>query len=262
MEWADIAIMGGTGIYDPKLLDKAKQINISTPYGPPSDMITVGEYGRRRVAILPRHGKNHSLPPHKINYRANIWALKQLGVKQIISPCAVGSLQDDVHPGTIVLVDQFIDRTNGRLSTFYEGGKVCHISVADPVCPEMKRIAAESTKKCGLKFRGSGTYVCIQGPRFSTRAESRLYRNWGAHVIGMTMVPECVLAREAEICYLSLATVTDYDTFKENSVDIKAILKAVKDNEENIKRLITDMTPKLPEERACPCKDALSDAFV
>ena len=216
----------------------------------------------RKVAILPRHGRKHTIAPHLINYRANIHALKQLGVKRIISPCAVGSLRDDIKPGEFVFIDQFIDRTNGRDSSFYGQGKVCHISVADPVCPELRKLFVESAKKLGLGFRETGTYVCINGPRFSTRAESRLYRSWGGHVIGMTLVPECVLAREAEICYVGIATVTDYDTFREEPVSIESVLETMKDNLEKVKRLIADVVPRIPEERNCSCKDALQGAFV
>ncbi|RLJ06492.1 MAG: S-methyl-5'-thioadenosine phosphorylase [Candidatus Aenigmatarchaeota archaeon] len=262
MEKAEIGIIGGTGIYESELLKNVKEISVNTPYGKPSDSILIGDYYGRRVAILFRHGRNHSTAPHLINYRANIHALKQLGVKRIISSSAVGSLQDDIHPGDIVFVDQFIDRTHGRESSFYGEGKVCHISVADPVCPELHSLLAEAAKKLGIAFRANGTYVCINGPRFSTRAESRLYRSWNAHVIGMTLVPECVLAREAEICYASIATVTDYDTFKEEAVSIEKILEIMKENLEKVKKIIAEVIPKIPVERNCFCKDALKDAFV
>jgi len=259
---AEIGIIGGTGVYDPRFLEETREVRVDTPFGPPSDAITLGVYKGRNVAILPRHGKKHTIPPHRINYRANIFALKKIGVEQIISPCAVGSLQDYIKPGEFVLVDQFIDRTHGRESSFYDESRVCHISVADPVCPDLTTLARVSAKKLGLRFNPYGTYVCIQGPRFSTRAESRMFRGMGAHVIGMTLVPECVLAREAEICYLSIATVTDYDTFKEQSVSIEQVVKTMKENEDKLKALLTDIIPKIPKVRNCPCKDALRDALL
>lgn len=259
---AEIGIIGGTGIYDPDILKKKEIKEIDTPYGKPSDYFTLGEYEGRRVAILPRHSRDHGLSPHKINYRANIDAFKQLGVKQIISPCAVGSLQENIKPGEFVFVDQFIDRTHGREQTFYDKDKVCHISVADPICQNLREIGIEKAKELGLAYHGSGTYVCIQGPRFSTRTESQMYRSWNGHVIGMTIVPEAVLAREAEICYLSIATVTDYDTFKEHAVNIEEIIQVIKDNTGHIKNLIQKIIPDMPEERNCECASALKNAFV
>jgi len=262
MSKAEIGIIGGTGVYDPDILKEKEIVEIDTAYGKPSDSFVVGDYEGRKVAILSRHGKSHTLTPHKINYRANIDAFKQLGVKFILSPCAVGSLQDNIRPGEFVLVDQFIDRTWGRESTFYDKDKVCHISVADPACSVLRGIAVESARNLGLKYHEKGTYLCMQGPRFSTRAESRLYRSWGAHVIGMTMVPECVLAREAEICYLSIATVTDYDTFKEHPTNIQDIMEVVRKNTDHIKDLITKIIPEIPQERNCVCSTSLKNAFV
>jgi 5'-methylthioadenosine phosphorylase len=259
---AEIGIIGGSGIYDPGLLEDAKQVEVKTPYGSPSDRITLGVYAGRKVAILPRHGVKHQFNPSNVPYRANISALKQLGVTHVISPCAVGSLQDGIHPGDFVFVDQFIDRTTMRQQSFYDKGRVCHISVADPVCPDMHRILCEAAKKLGFRHHEKGTYVCIEGPRFSTRAESRLYRSWCAHVIGMTMVPECVLAREAELCYAGIATITDYDTFREDAVSIEKILQTMKGNLENVKKLLLEAIPKVPAERRCGCKDALKGALL
>jgi 5'-methylthioadenosine phosphorylase len=262
MDSAEIGIIGGTGVYDPELLEDKKEVSINTSYGSPSDMITLGTYEGRRIAVLPRHGKNHTIPPHKINFRANIYALKQLGVTRIRAPCAVGSLQDDLKPGVFVLVDQVIDRTSERKSTFYEEEKVCHIDVADPVCSEVKNLLVGAANKLNLSHHPEGTYVCIQGPKFSTRAESKLYRNWGGHVIGMTLVPECVLAREAEICYTSIAMVTDYDTFREQAVSIEGIINTMKSNVERVKSLLIEVISQIPKERTCACKDALKGAFA
>ncbi|MFH1978262.1 MAG: S-methyl-5'-thioadenosine phosphorylase [Candidatus Aenigmatarchaeota archaeon] len=262
MDDVQIAIIGGTGVYDPDILEDKKEINVETPFGSISAPIIVGNYENRKIAILLRHGPGHKIAPHNINYRANIYALKQLGVTHIISPSAVGSLQEDYHPGELVFVDQFIDRTHSRHSTFYDKDKVCHISVADPVCPDMRNIGIESAEELGLKHHKTGTYVCIQGPRFSTRAESLLFKSWNGHVIGMTMVPEAVLAREAEICYMNIATVTDYDSFKEEAVSLSDVLEIMKENTENVKNLIKNLIPKLSEERSCACSKALNNALI
>lgn len=261
-EQAEIGIIGGSGIYEAGLFEESKELKVYTPYGETSDLITIGTYLGRRVAFLPRHGKGHRIPPHKVNSRANVWALKQLGVKRIISPSAVGSLKMNLRPGDIVLPDQFIDRTQGRPSTFYEGGKVCHISVADPFCPELREVALKASQELGIRVHQRGTYVCIQGPRYSTRAESKMFRSWGGDIIGMTLVPECVLAREAEICYLTLAAVTDYDVWAEKPVTAEEVVKVLKENVEKLRRLIKAIIPKIPQERRCPCKDALKEAII
>ncbi len=260
---AQIGIIGGTGVYDPKLLKDAKQVEVETPYGRPSDRITLGVYEGKPIAILPRHGSDHRFSPSLVNYRANIWALKSLGVTRVLAPYAVGSLQEDIKPGDFVFVDQFIDRTHGRASTFYDKpGKVCHISVADPVCQELRNMLTETAKALNLSFRPGGTYVCIEGPRFSSRAESRSYQSMGAHVIGMTMVPECVLAREAELCYAGIAMVTDYDTFKEQAVSIEEVTKSMKENIEKVRKLLAGTIRKIPEKRGCACGKALEGAFI
>lgn len=260
---AQIGIIGGTGTYDPELLEDAKQVEVETPFGRPSDKITLGVYEGKGVAILPRHGLKHEFSPSLVNYRANIWALKSLGVTRVLAPYAVGSLQDDIKPGDFVFVDQFLDRTHGRASTFYDKpGKVCHISVAEPVCLELRNILTESAKGLNLSFHPEGTLVCTEGPRFSSRAESRLYRNWGAHVIGMTMVPECVLAREAELCYAGIAMVTDYDTFKEQAVSMEEVVEKMKENIEKVKKLLAETIKRIPEGRSCPCGKALEGAFI
>ena len=257
-----VGIIGGSGVYDPKLLTGVKQIKVHTPYGNPSDLVTVGKLHDREVVVIPRHGPHHTESPTDVNYRANIWAMKELGVTHILSPCAVGSLQDNIKPGEFVFVDQFIDKTTKRKSTFYEGHHVCHISVAEPTCPNLNKVLIETSKKLKLHFHEKGTYICIEGPRFSTRAESRLYRNLGAHIIGMTLVPECVLARETEICYSSIAMVTDYDTFKEESVTIEEVLKTMNKNIKKVKNLLMEVIPKIPEKRDCYCATALKGALL
>ncbi|MCS6767676.1 MAG: S-methyl-5'-thioadenosine phosphorylase [Candidatus Nitrosocaldus sp.] len=260
---ASIAIIGGTGIYDVGMLEDAREVKVYTPYGDTSDMITVGKYAGKSIAFLPRHGKEHRIPPHRIPARANIWALKQIGVRRIIAPAAVGSMRDGIGPGDIVIPDQFIDFTKRREYTFYDGGEVCHVSLADPFCPELRRIAVEQCKALNLGVHERGTYICIEGPRYSTRAESLFFRDMmKADVIGMTLVPECVLAREMEICYLSIATVTDYDVWAEKPVSTQEVIDTLRKNSANVKRLLREVIPRIPDERKCACKDALKDAMI
>lgn len=259
---AEIGVIGGTGLYDPSLLKSVQEVIVETPYGKPSDAITIGELADKYVAFLPRHGKKHTIRPTDINVRANIFALKKLGVKRIVAPATVGSLREGYQPGEIVFVDQFIDRTTRREQSFYTQDKVCHITVAEPMCPELRQNLIDAAKNLNLKFHNTGTYVCIEGPRFSTKAESKMFQQWGADIVGMTLVPECVLAREAEICYASIATVTDYDVWKEHPVCVDDILKTMKTNIENVKRLIAKAIAKLPTECACKCNEALKGAFV
>ncbi|MGD2141860.1 MAG: S-methyl-5'-thioadenosine phosphorylase [Candidatus Bathyarchaeota archaeon] len=259
---AEIAVIGGTGVYDPEIIEDAREVKVNTPYGAPSDFITLGKYEGRCVAFIPRHGRGHQIPPHRINSRANIWALKQLGVTRIVASSAVGSLREDYVPGDFVITDQFIDRTKGRPDTFYEGGQLCHISSADPICPELHDFFVKQAEKRDLRVHPKGTYVCVQGPRFSTRAESRLFRQWGAEIIGMTLYPECVLSREAEICYVSVGMVTDYDVWAERPVSTQDIVETMNANSENFKRLIMDALPEIPYERACGCGEALKHALL
>lgn len=259
---AEIAIIGGTGIYDPELLEDKKEVKVYTPYGAPSDMIILGRHQGRDIAFLPRHGRGHQIPPHRINNRANIWALRELGVGCIIASSAVGSLRDDYAPGDFVMTDQFIDRTKNRPDTFYEGGRICHISAADPICPELHNFFVDFAKELDLKVHPSGTYVCIEGPRFSTRAESRLFRTWGADVVGMTLYPECVLAREAQICYVSIGMVTDYDVWAEKPVSTREIVETMNRNAANFKKLVMQAIPRLPRERTCGCGEALKEATL
>ena len=201
---AEIGIFGGTGIYDSELLQDSKEITIETPYGKTSDTITIGEFEGKRIAFMPRHGKKHSIPPHLINYCANIWAFKELGITRIISPMAVGSLKEEIKPGDFVLPTQFIDFTKSRRNSFSEDGRVIHISVADPFCPDLQEIVSETAGNQSITLHKDCTYACIEGPRFSTKAESKFYKSTGSDIIGMTLVPECQLAREAQMCYVSI----------------------------------------------------------
>ena len=259
-EIAEIGIFGGTGIYDSGLLKDSKEISIDTPYGKTSDSITVGEFNGKKVAFMPRHGKKHTIPPHLINFRANIWAFKELGVKRIIAPSAVGSLKEEFEPGNLALPSQFIDFTKSRKGTFSENGRVIHISVADPFCPELQKVILNVTKIQGIKIHQDCTYVCIEGPRFSTKAESRFFRTTGADIIGMTLVPECQLAREAQICYVSLSTVTDYDVWAEKPVTAKEVMETLAKNVEMTKKLLTFVIDQIPEVKSCSCEKALEEA--
>ncbi len=259
---AEIGIIGGTGFCDPQLVKNGKEVHVDTPYGPPSDTIIVGELRGRKVAFLPRHGRGHTIRPTDVNSRANIHAFKRLGVQRILAPSTAGSLKEECRPGDLVFVDQFIDRTTRREQSFYTGPKVCHISVAEPTCPELRKTMTKVADEMEIRYHETGTYVCIEGPRFSTRAESRMFRSWGADVVGMTLVPECVLAREAEICYASIATVTDYDVWKDHPVSAGEVARTMKQNVEKVKNLVMETIARIPKERACDCKDALKSAAV
>ena len=261
---AEVGIIGGTGVYDPGLLSSKRELKVHTPYGEPTDLVTIGEYSGVKVAFIPRHGRGHRIPPHSINSRANIWALKQLRVKRIIAPSAVGSLQEGYKPGDIVIPDQFIDFTKKRQYTFYDGGQVCHVSVADPFCSEVRSIAIDRIKKMKFTMHDRATYVCIEGPRFSTRAESKFFRDvMKADIIGMTLVPEVNLAREAEICYTSIATVTDYDAWADHPVTSAEIIETLSKNVEKTKKLIADLVLAIPAARKkCACGSALENALL
>ncbi len=259
---AEIGVIGGTGVYDPEVIEDAREVKVYTPYGAPSDLVTLGTYKGRSIAFIPRHGRGHQIPPHRINARANIWAMKQLGVDRIVASSAVGSLREDYSPGDFVITDQFIDRTKARPDTFYDGGQICHISSADPVCPQLHDYFVDHAGRLGVTVHPTGTYVCVNGPRFSTRAESRLFRQWGADIIGMTLYPECVLAREAEICYVSVAMVTDYDVWAEKPVSTQEILETLRVNSANFKSLIMEALPGIPTERECGCGEALKYAVL
>jgi len=262
---AEIGIIGGSGFYE--FLDNSRSLKIKTPYGDPSDEITIGEYKGRKIAFLPRHGKRHHLPPHKIPYRANIFALKSLGVKHIISPTAVGSLKKDFKPGDFVICDQFIDMTRQREATYYSGPKTVHISSADPYCPSLKTISINQCRKLSLPFHDKGTAVIVEGPRFSTKAESRWFSKIGAEVINMTQYPEVVLAREAGMCYLNISIVTDYDAGLKGEkgvkpVSAKEVMEMFDKNIKNLQKLIFSIIEKIPEKRNCRCGKALEDAIM
>ena len=258
-----IGIIGGSGIDDPKILADQKRIKKHTPFGSPSDLITTGTLNGVSCVVIPRHGDNHRISPSNVNFRANIWAMKDLGVTHILAPTACGSLREDIKPGHLVFIDQFIDRTTRRIQTFYEGQEVCHIPMAEPFCPQVRKLLAESAKSLHLEFHDKGTMVTIEGPRFSTKAESHMFRGWGAHVINMTTCPEAVLAREAGICYQPIAMSTDYDCWRESeeSVTLDMILATMKKNADNVKRLLVDVIPKIKFE-SCACKDAIKTSVM
>jgi len=253
-----IAIIGGSGVYDPKIFKKEREIKIKTPFGYSSAPIEIGDFFGKKIAFLARHGKKHQFPPHKVPQRANISALKKLGIERIIGICAVGSLNKEFKPGEIVIPDQFIDFTKKREYTFYDKETV-HVSVADPFCPELREVFYAETKKLKIPVHKTGTYFCIEGPRFSTKAESKFFRNF-ADIIGMTLVPEITLAKEKEICYLSLAMITDWDVWKEEPVQFKKLVKTMRENLEKIKILLETGIPKIKEKRRCICGETLKNA--
>lgn len=255
---AKIAIIGGSGLEDPRFFKKIKEIKMKTPFGPPSGQINLGEFFGKKIAFLSRHGKNHSIPPHKVNSRANLWALKKIGIERVIGVSAVGSLQKSFKPGEIVICGQFIDFTKKRDYTFYDKETI-HVSLADPFCPELRDLFYKEAEKLKIPVHKDGTYWCIEGPRFSTRAESKFFRNF-ADIIGMTLVPEVNLARELEICYLTLAMVTDYDVWQPHPVSIEEIIKTMGMNIEKVKKLLAVAIPKIKNQRNCSCKNSLKNA--
>jgi 5'-methylthioadenosine phosphorylase len=264
MAWsAEIGIFGGSGFYE--WLAGAESVTLETPFGAPSGPITLVEVGGRRLAFLARHGLRHQVPAPFVNYRANIWAMRELGVRRIIGPSAVGSLQPQLHPGDLVIADQFIDRTTGRADTFYPGPEVVHISAADPYCPELRAVAAGVAEQAALRFQPAGTVVVVQGPRFSTRAESRWYSGMGWDIIGMTQYPEVMLARELEMCYLNLSLVTDYDAGLEGSPEIGAVqahdvMRVLAENISRVRDLLASLVPLIPSSAACACQRSLQGA--
>jgi len=257
-------IIGGTGIDEIDDLTNRKEIKVDTPFGSPSSNIVIGEIKGVQCAFLPRHGQGHVLLPSEINFRANIFALKQLGVEFILSLSAVGSLKEDIKPLNMVLPDQFFDRTRNRVSTFFGNGIVAHVNFADPVCPSLRNIVYNVCTELGLDTVDGGTYICIEGPQFSSRAESNVYRKFGFDVIGMTNLPEARLAREAEICYCTIAQVTDYDCWHEqhSEVDIEMVFENLRQNSENAKKIIKHAIMKIPEKRSCRCGRALENAII
>ena len=258
MEKIKIGIIGGSGVDQIPGIKNVSKIEVKTPFGAPSDCLTVGAVENIPVAFLPRHGEGHRISPTQINVRANIYALKSLGVEQLISVSAVGSLKEEIKPRDFVVPDQLFDRTRNRVSTFFTEGIVAHIPFANPYCKELSEVLYKVAEERGLSVKLGGTYVCIEGPQFSTRAESKVYRQLGFSIIGMTNIPEAKLAREAEICYSTIALVTDYDVWKEGEeVSVERVLENVKANVENVKGLIKAVIPLLQRERKCECSTAL-----
>ena len=262
---AEIGILGGSGFYS--LMKKAKEIKVETPYGPPSSKVSLGKIFGKKVAFLPRHSKTHDLPPHRIPYRANIYALKSLGVKRIITVTAGGSLQSKIKPGDFVVLDQFVDRTRGREDTFFIGPVTTHISAAYPYCPQLSRLAVKCGKSLGIKIHPRGTVVVIQGPRFSTQAESEWFTKMGWQVVNMTQYPEVILARELELCYAAIALITDYDVGivsqkKVKPVSVKEFSKVFQANIEKAVKLVYKMIEKMPQKRICQCRHSLKGARI
>lgn len=267
MDRPELAVIGGTGVYQMETLTDIQEIHIHTPYGAPSDTIYVGTLEGLRVAFLARHGQGHRFLPHEVPYRANIWALKSLGVERIIAISACGSMKEQYAPGDIVIPDQLFDRTKGRAGTFFGDGLVAHIGFAEPFCPTLSAMLYQAAKEAGATVHKGGTYLIIEGPRFSSRGESLIYRQWGVDIIGMTAVPEAQLAREAEICYALMAHVTDYDCWHEaeEAVSVDLVVKTLRRNAELAKKIIMNLAKQLAAERPpreCECARALSAALL
>lgn len=261
---ADIGIIGGSGLYEIEGLRNVTRVTVRTPFGTPSDAIVLGELDGVRIAFLSRHGLGHRISPAEINFRANIYALKSLGVRRVISVSAVGSMKESIKPGDVVLPDQFIDLTKRRVSTFFEGGVVAHVGFAEPVCQSLSASLFEGAQAIGASVHRGGVYVCIEGPQFSTKAESRLYRQWGISVIGMTNMPEAKLAREAELCYATVALATDYDCWHETEepVTVEAILATLRKNVALAKQLLRVSVKSAAAGETCACQRALQNAVV
>jgi 5'-methylthioadenosine phosphorylase len=257
-----LAVIGGSGLYSMEALKNVKSVRVRTPFGAPSDDIVIGTLEGTRVAFLPRHSRGHRINPSEVNHRANIYALKTLGVEQIISVSACGSLREDLRPRDMVFPDQIFDRTKSRPSTFFENGIVAHVGVANPYCLELSSVLFHAATNLGFRTHKGGTYVCIEGPQFSTKAESKVYRSMGFSVIGMTNVPEFKLAREAEICYASVALVTDYDVWHEEPVTVDMVIGNLNANTANVKALLTSVVTKTARERKCECASALQYAIL
>jgi 5'-methylthioadenosine phosphorylase len=255
---ADIGVIGGSGFY--AFLDDTQTVEVETPFGAPAAPITIGAVGGRRVAFLPRHGVDHRFPPHKVPYRANLWALKDLGVTRVFGPCAAGSLKKEIPPRTFVVCDQLVDFTKSRPNTFYDGPQTTHVSFADPYCPTLRETLVKIAAGSGIQHRDGGTMVVIEGPRFSTTAESRMFAQLGCDVIGMTQLPEATLARELELCYGNVALVTDYDVGVDDipQVTHEEVLKVFGENIDGLRDLLFAAIPAVPAERTCPCGTALA----
>ena len=261
---AKIAVIGGTGLYEIEGMTDVEEVQVKTPFGDPSDSIIIGTLEGTNIAFLPRHGRGHRISPSELPARANIYALKSLGVEWIISVSAVGSLKEGIHPLDLVVPDQIIDRTKSRVNSFFDGGLVAHVSFAEPFCPTLSNILFHAALDVGANVHQEGTYIAMEGPLFSTKAESNLYRSWGASIIGMTALPEAKLAREAEICYATLACITDYDTWHETeeSVTIEMALANLMLNADTSKKIIGLVAARIPEERECGCAQALENAII
>lgn len=262
---AEIGVFGGSGFY--AFLEDVDEVTVHTPYGAPSDRVVLGTLAGRRLAFIPRHGKGHTVPAPDVNYRANIWAFQELGVKQILSPCSCGSLQDRIHPGEFVILDQFVDRTRGRQDTFFHGPVTHHIGGAEPYCPRLRALAVAKCQELGIPHYPTGTMVVIQGPRFSTRAESAWFTRMGWEVVGMTQYPEVILARELGICYTGIALVTDYDVglaaeSGRPPVSIDEVFAVFHQNVDRVKALIQAMVEAVGEERGCACEEEARRAVV
>lgn len=261
---AEIGIIGGSGLYSMPGFETQEEVHLETPFGRPSDNYVLGKLGGHRVAFLARHGRGHRLSPSELNFRANVYGMKSLGVERIISLSAVGSLKEEHHPLDFVIPDQFFDRTRGRASTFFGDGLVAHVSFAHPVCPELSLVVADACAATGVNVTRGGTYLCMEGPAFSTRAESLVYRSWGMDVIGMTNLQEAKLAREAEICYVTIAMVTDYDCWHpdHDAVTVNEIIANLVKNAENACKVVAQAVAKIPAARSCQCGSALSHAII
>ncbi len=259
-----IGILGGSGLYDMEGLEDVEEVKLETPYGDPSDAYITGNFAGRKLVFLPRHGRGHRFSPSEVNYRANVHGFKQLGAQWLLSISAVGSMREEIPPGDLVVVEQIIDRTRGRKSSFFGNGIVGHIQFADPMCNDFSKVVYEGAMEVGASVHKGGTYICMEGPAFSTRAESNLYRSWGVDVIGMTNVPECKLAREAGLCYATLALSTDYDCWFEghDDVSVEAVVATIHKNVASAREVIKAVVKKIPAERGCGCKDAIKHAVL
>jgi 5'-methylthioadenosine phosphorylase len=259
-----LGIIGGSGLYELSGLSGAEEMAVDTPYGSPSDAIVRGHVGDTTLLFLPRHGRGHRIPPSAINYRANVCAMKKLGATHLVSVSAVGSMKEEIQPGDLVIVDQFIDLTKRRVSTFFDAGIAAHVGLADPICPLLAEATAGAAARAGAAVHRGGTYVCIEGPQFSTRAESLLYRSWGVSVIGMTNMPEAKLAREAELPYVTIAIASDYDTWHESEEDVsvEAIVAVLQKSLTVTKRLLLELAGMLPDPQKSPAWGALRTAIL
>ena len=264
MAQADIGIIGGSGLYSMPGLTDVQESALDTPFGPPSDAYVLGTLEGKKVAFLARHGRGHRILPSELNFRANIHGFKQLGVERILSVSAVGSLKEEHKPGEFLVVDQFVDRTRHRIDTFFGNGVVAHVAFADPVCPQLAEMMVGACKKAKVVGKRGGTYVCMEGPQFSTKAESNLYRSWGMDVIGMTNLQEAKLAREAELCYVTVAMVTDYDCWHphHDSVTVDQIVAVLLKNAENACKVVREAVVAMPQDRSCKCGSALAHAIL